>query len=335
MKVKIFFLAVIFLAVGNLSYSRQKGVDVKPLQNGPADDIIITVNGKPFTSLISKIRCLDIGKPVFWPIYSAKGTMVNRGWPLVTDIPDEQAEHPHHTGLFFVNGVVNAGDVKDLNFWWARWRGERIRPIEITDFKSGEEYGLLETVSLWESPETGSILEQTQKNIFRYDDNSRIIDFDITLKALKVPVTFPDNKHGTIIIRVHRDMTTKFGSGQYIYPEGLITEPNSFDKSSKWVALQSKIGNEHIVIAIMFRPDSHNSPPYWLTRDYGCFGANPLAGRSAYSGGKLPPLSTTINPNESIKLKFRFLVYSGKLTKEELEHQYNLYTASLFFGVDE
>ncbi len=75
----------------------------------------------------------------------------------------------------------------------------------------------------------------------------------------------------------------------------------------------------------MFRPDSYNSPPYWLTRDYGCFGANPLGGRSAYSGGKLPPLNTTINPKESIKLKYRFLVYSGKLTKEELEHQYDLY----------
>ncbi len=323
MNARIVFLALIFL-VSN-SYSQQRGVEVKLGQQGPADDVIITVNGKPFTSFISKIRCLDIGKPIFWPIYSSKGTMVNRGWPLITDIPNEQNEHAHHTGLFLVNGQVNAGDVNDLNFWWARWRGERIRPIEIKNYKGGDEYGLLETVSLWESPETGPILEQTQKNIFRYDENSRIIDFDVKLKALKLPVTFPDNIHGTVIFRVHRDMTTKFGGGKYIYPKGFITEPNTFDKSSKWVALQSKIGDEPIVIAIMFRPDSHNSPPYWLTRDYGCFGANPLSGRAAYSGGKLPPLSTSLNPGESIKFKYRFLVYSGKLTKEELEQQYNLY----------
>jgi len=111
-RINITALFLFFLFLASLSYSQQKGVEVKPSRGGPAGDVVITVNGKPFTSFISKIRVLDIGKPIFWPIYSAKGTIVNRGWALVTDIPNEQNDHPHHTGLFVTHGVVTAGDVK-------------------------------------------------------------------------------------------------------------------------------------------------------------------------------------------------------------------------------
>ena len=324
-RISITALLLFFLFFVSMSYSQQKGVEVKPSRGGVAGDVVITVDGKPFTSFISKIRVLDIGKPIFWPIYSAKGTIVNRGWPLLTNIPNEQNDHPHHTGLFITHGVVTAGDVKNLNFWAGRDRGERIRPIEIKDYKSSEEYGLLETVSLWESPETGPILEQTQKNVFRYDEDSRIIDFDITLKALNIPVTFEDTKEGAIGLRVHRDMTEQFGSGEYVNADGFETEANVWGKRSKWVALRSKIGDEPIIIAFMFRPDSHNSPPFWHARGYGCFAVNPFSGRAAYSLGKEPPLITSMYPGDSIELKYRVLIYSGELTKEQIELQYNKY----------
>jgi len=342
-KTNIIALFLFFLFLASFSYSQQKGVEVKPSRSGPSGDVVITVDGKPFTSFISKIRVLDIGKPIFWPIYSAKGTIVNRGWPLVTDILNEQNDHPHHTGLFFTYGVVTAGDIKNLNFWAGRDRGERIRPIEIKDYKSGKEYGLLETVSLWESPETGPILEQTQKNIFRYDQNSRIIDFDIILKTLKIPVIFEDTKEGSIGLRVHHNLTEGIkrkgyidaevkkaeskilGNGEYVNAEGLRREANVWGKRSKWVALSGKIGDEPIVIAIMFKPDSHNFPPFWHARGYGLFTANPFGGRAMYSEGKEPPLTTTMNPGDSIEVKYRFLVYSGELTKEQIEMQYNKY----------
>ncbi len=344
MKTKVILLTLTFLIFAGLSYSQQKRIEVKTSRRaGPAGDVVITVDGKPFTSFISKIRSLDIGKPIFWPIYSAKGTKVNRGWALVTDIPNEQNDHPHHTGLFMTHGVVTAGDVKELNFWAGRSRGERIRPIEIKNFQSGDDYGILETVSLWESPETGPILEQTQKNIFRADANSRSIDFDVKLKALKLPVVFEDTKEGAIGFRIHRDLTEgvtrvryvdaevkkaeseKLGTGEYINAEGLKTEANVWGKASKWVALRGKVGNEPVVLVFMFRPDSHNSPPHWHARGYGCFAVNPFSGRGMYSNGKLPPQITSMQPGDTINLKYRFLVYSGELTQEELEHQYNLY----------
>ena len=340
---KIIMLALFLVIFSSLCYSQEKGVVVKPPKNKPYGDIVIEIDGKHFTSLISKIRALDIGKPAFWPIYSAKGTMVTRAWPLVTHVPGEQEDHPHHTGLYITHGQITAGDVEKLDFWGSRNRGERIRPVEIKSVKSGKNYGMLETVSVWESPESGPILEQTQKNIIRYDEKSRIIDFDVTLKALDKKVIFEDTKEGAIGIRVNREMTEKpskeefvdkevekakekiVGTAEYMNAEGLMMEKDVWGKPSKWVALQGSIKGEPVCIAMMYRPDSHNSPPYWHARGYGLFTANPFSGRAMYSKYKEEPSTTVIEPGSSINIKYRFLLYTGKLTKEELEKQYELY----------
>ena len=76
---------------------------------------------------------------------------------------------------------------------------------------------------------------------------------------------------------------------------------------------------------MMVSPNSHNYPPYWHARGYGCFGINPMGGRGMFTSGKEPPLTTLINPGDSINLKYRVLIYSGELTKEEIDNQYNLY----------
>jgi hypothetical protein len=91
------------------------------------------------------------------------------------------------------------------------------------------------------------------------------------------------------------------------------------------VALSGKIGGEPVVIAFMYHPDGYNSPPYWLARGYGCFCINPLGGRAAFTRGKEPPSTTVIEPGNSINLKYRFLVYSGELSRQDMAEQYELY----------
>ena len=48
---------------------------------------------------------------MLYPLRSAKGTVVTRGFPLDPH-PGERADHPHHVGLWF-----NHGDVNGLDFW--------------------------------------------------------------------------------------------------------------------------------------------------------------------------------------------------------------------------
>src|SRR5438445_10318586 len=51
----------------------------------------VTIDGKPFTSYIWPVQ---VKKPVLYPLRSAKGTLVTRGWPI-DPLPGEPRDHPH------------------------------------------------------------------------------------------------------------------------------------------------------------------------------------------------------------------------------------------------
>ena len=93
----------------------------------------VTVDGQPFTAYVWPT---SLKKPVLYPIRTAKGTLVTRGFPL-DPRPGERVDHPHHVGLWF-----NYGDVNGIDFWnnsdaiparadgprWARSFTRRSRP---------------------------------------------------------------------------------------------------------------------------------------------------------------------------------------------------------------
>src|SRR5258708_33876718 len=68
----------------------------------------IVIDGRPFTSYIWPER---LAKPVLYPLRTAKGTVVTRGFPLEPR-PGDRFDHPHHAGLWF-----NYGNVNGFDFW--------------------------------------------------------------------------------------------------------------------------------------------------------------------------------------------------------------------------
>jgi len=66
----------------------------------------VSIGGKPFTSYIYPG---SLKKPVLFPLRSAKGTVVTRGFPLEPR-PGERADHPHQVGAWFTYGDVNGID---------------------------------------------------------------------------------------------------------------------------------------------------------------------------------------------------------------------------------
>src|SRR5438552_19094055 len=116
--------------------------------NEAARRVDITIDGKPFTSYIWPER---IKKPVLYPIRSASGTPVTRGWPL-DPRPGERVDHPHHVGLW-----LNYENVNGIDFWN---NSDAIKPADapkmgtilhrrIVDAKSGSDRGELVTDSDW------------------------------------------------------------------------------------------------------------------------------------------------------------------------------------------
>jgi hypothetical protein len=68
----------------------------------------VLVGGKPFTAYIWPN---SLKKPVLYPLRTASGATVTRGYPLEPRA-GERVDHPHHAGLWF-----NYGDVNGLDFW--------------------------------------------------------------------------------------------------------------------------------------------------------------------------------------------------------------------------
>src|SRR3954464_12046177 len=130
------------------------GVDVKV--NESAQRVDVTIDGKPFTSYIWPST---LKKPVLYPLRTAKGTIVTRGYPLEPRA-GERVDHPHHVGLWF-----NHGDVNGLDFWnnsdaIPADREDKMGTIvhqKIVEAKSGADQGELTVESEWHKPD-GSTL---------------------------------------------------------------------------------------------------------------------------------------------------------------------------------
>ena len=70
---------------------------VNVVVNEQARRVDISIDGQPFTSYIWPAT---LKKPVLYPLRTAKGTIVTRGFPL-EQRPGERVDHPHHAGLWF------------------------------------------------------------------------------------------------------------------------------------------------------------------------------------------------------------------------------------------
>ncbi|MGH9386982.1 MAG: DUF6807 family protein, partial [Vicinamibacterales bacterium] len=98
-------------ALETISFSRALSGQTPRIQVTPdegARRVDITIDGKPFTSYIWPTT---IEKPVLFPLRTARGTIVTRGFPLEPR-KGERVDHPHHAGMWF-----NHGDVNGFDFW--------------------------------------------------------------------------------------------------------------------------------------------------------------------------------------------------------------------------
>ena len=96
----------LFLLVMNIGLAQNQAVKFNVDEKAKKVDVIIA--GQLFTSYIYPD---DLDKPVLYPIYTSKGSVITRGFPR-DPRPGERVDHPHHVGLWF-----NYGDVNGLDFW--------------------------------------------------------------------------------------------------------------------------------------------------------------------------------------------------------------------------
>jgi hypothetical protein len=317
------------------------------VQSHPDDRRVdVLVDGQPFTAYVWPER---LAKPVLYPIRTAAGTLVTRGFPL-DPRPGERVDHPHHVGLWF-----NHGDVNGVDFWnnsEAQKPEERakmgtIRHVAIESAKGGAGSGELKTASDWIMPDGSTAIHEKTGYVFGAAAGRRSIDRETTLTAGDRRVVFTDNKEGTLGLRVTRALeapskeplvfTDASGkptavpaldnagvNGLYTSSEGL-TGDAVWGTRGRWVALAGKVGPEDVVLLILDHPKNPGHPSYWHARGYGLFAANPL-GAKVLSNGK-DQLNLTLEPGQAAHFRHRLLILAGAFSKEKAEAAWQEFAA--------
>ncbi|MEN8203010.1 MAG: PmoA family protein [Bacteroidota bacterium] len=348
-------LSLLLLAIIAFSCSGNKAAEsgeayVKLVHDEENQRVDVTIGGQPFTSYLYTDTLPALTKPVLFPVLSAGGSRITRGFPLDPQ-PKERTDHPHHIGVW-----LNFGDLNGIDFWGnsPAIPAEHAHTLGVTHheemgkIESGNESGSLEVSMKWYNAQNQAMLKEETRFEFAGGDAWRRIDRVTTLTAIDEPMTFNDTKEGMMAIRVQRalehpsdrpvtlsdahGLQTEVAkldntgvTGHYLNSEG-DEGLDAWGKRAGWVALDGTIGNEKVALIIFDHPDNVGHPTYWHARGYGLFAANPF-GQATFSDGAEDPLNFSLNPGESVTFKYRILIHSGEIQAEEINEEYREYSS--------
>jgi hypothetical protein len=307
----------------------------------------VSIDGQPFTSYIWPAT---LKKPVLYPLRTAKGTIVTRGFPL-EQRPGERIDHPHHAGLWF-----NYESVNGIDFWN---NSDAIKPENapkmgsivhrsVVSAKGGSQHGELDVETDWITFDKTVLLKEHTHFVFRGGPGFRSVDRITTLRALDKKVDFKDEKDGALGLRVVRALeipsdkpevyTDASGrpttvakldntgvNGTYLTSEGKKGDA-AWGTRGRWCNLSGLVGDEPVTITILDHPGNPGFPTYWHARGYGLFAANPL-GQKIFSEGK-QELNFSLAPGASATFRYRILIFSAIATPEATEAAYKDFVAT-------
>lgn len=306
----------------------------------------VLVDGQLFTAY----RWPDsLAKPVLFPIHSAGGQPVTRGFPLEPR-QAERVDHPHQVGLWF-----NHGDLNGVDFWnnsQARSAGERakmgrVRHQAIEQADGGAGVGVLRVALDWVMPDGSIALHERAQHRFFAGPGRRAIDRDSSLTAGSVRAVFTDNKEGLFAVRVARALEQPSGTpvalveadgspgrprlddtgltGLYRSSEGLEGDA-VWGSRARWVALSGRIGGEDLVLLMLDHPGNPGHPGHWHARGYGLFATNPL-GAGAFTNGR-ERLDLGLEPGEAVRFRHRLVILSRTFSAAEADAEWRSFASA-------
>ena len=301
----------------------------------------VLVGGKPFTSYFFPGQDV-LKKAVLFPLISAQGTTITRGYPMAPRA-GERVDHPHHVGMW-----LNYEDVNGFDYWnnstniIASLQNHKMGTIVHSSIvKQDTKSGTLVVSADWidNDGKGQKVLQEKTTYVFSGTADSRTVDRITTLTAVADQVLFKDVKDGMFAIRVARQLeipsnkpdvfTDAHGvetnvpvmdnsgvNGDYLSSEGVKGEA-VWSTRAKWMNLHGEMDNHSISVTIFDHPSNVSYPSYWHSRGYGLFAVNPL-GAKVFSNGK-DERNLTLKKGESVTFRYRTLISDRLNTKEELD----------------
>lgn len=342
----LIFVSLIFANLSTLSFAQQRGVKIT--RDEAAQRVDVSIDGQPFTSYIWSEK---LKVPVLYPLRTAQGTIVTRGFPLEPRA-GERVDHPHHVGLWF-----NYGNVNGVDFWnnssalppEQQQKMGRVIHRRIVRTSDGKDRGELAVEMDWLMPDGETVLRESTTFVFHSSAKLRAVDRITTLTAQSKRVVFTDNKEGMLGMRVRRELeqpsneplvfTDSAGratsvkvldntgvSGLYRSSDGK-TGDAVWGTRARWTMLSGKVNQESITLVIFDHPKNVGFPTYWHARGYGLFAANPLGQEVFSNGGE--KLNFSLEPKQSATFRYRVLILSNSATSDQVEAQYRQFVSEV------
>ena len=329
MKRLLYILPVLALLMGCCAPK----AEVVFVQDDAARKVDVTINGAYFTSYIYPT---DMEKQSLWPILTASGQDITRGFPLAPRA-FESTDHPHHVGLWF-----NFGSVNGLDFWNNSYAIPAERKPHygsvVFDKIVSTEGNRLVTLANWVDNDGKVLL--TEETTFTFDacgDNERSVVRCAKLTAVE-PVQMLENKEGMLGLRVDRAFQKPSNRPErYTDANGIVTEvatvnnegingeyvnslgdkgDDVWSKRAEWTMLNGTKEGDEISILIIDSKENPNYPAWSHARGYGLFAVNSMGGR-AFDASLPEAVELNLNPGESITFTYKVIVKNGGFLSSE------------------
>jgi hypothetical protein len=273
------------------------------------DHVDVRIGGGPFTTFYFDP---SVAKPYLSPLRSAHGTVVTRGFPMMTDIAGEDHDEPHQRAMYFAHGDINGFD-----FWgeaaFPKWSDHPASTFgrtvfrDMNEIRGGADSGQLQATFDLVAP-TGAIGEEIQTYRFEGDEQSRIIDCEFAIHATRGPIAMGDTKEGTFAIRVVKALDSP--PGHMVNASGASGEKAIWGKRSTWVDYYGRVAGEDVGLAIFDHPQNLRAPTYWHARAYGLLAANPF-GLRPFTGDRRQNGRYVIPAGGSLTFRYRVFIHGG------------------------
>ncbi len=296
-------------------------------RNGNQIDVVI--GGKLFTTYY---LAAATAKPYLMPLQTASGVIISRSFPVGNDVSGADVKassfEPHQRPLYFAHGNVDG-----LDYWgeqaFDHFYGDHARQAyghmqlkNVEELAEGHDRGALRARFLLLDPNGRQIAEEMQTYTFFGDEHTRTIDCEFVLEASAGPLVLGDTKEGTFGIRLTSELSAPHD--HMLNSQGSRGESAIWGKPADWVNYSGIVSGKPVGIAVFDSPSSFRHPTTWHARAYGLLAANPFALR-AFTSDSNKDGSWTIPEGQSLKFRYRVLIYDGELSPAQLAELYRQY----------
>ncbi len=258
----------------------------------------------------------EVARPFLYPLTAPGGKHLTR---RLAGKQDKDTDHHHHRSFWVAYGDVNGVD----NWTEGEGHGKTVhRTFEL--LKEGPVFAQVCAKSDWVSAAGDKILEEERALKFYNLCDCRIIDMELSLKAVYGEVKFGDTKEGGVAsLRVMPSMEVRNG-GRIENSYGGVNEAETWGRRAHWCDYSGEVEAETLGIALLDHPESFRHPTWWHVRDYGLMAANPFA-LSYYTGNPHKRGDHLLARGEHLRFYFRLYIHRGDASAGKVAERYHDY----------